>query len=64
MNKFRTILAITVLSTALGFSSCSQDETMDEVLKNTEINSPTYMDDTTGGGNTGNSGNEDKPGVS
>lgn len=45
MKKVSRISTIIVLAFSLFSYSCSQDETMDEIIDNTEINSPSDPDD-------------------
>lgn len=40
MNNSRNFLALVLLAMGMTFGACSQDDTMDELINNTEINSP------------------------
>ncbi|RED97537.1 hypothetical protein [Marinoscillum furvescens] len=48
MNRIKSIFSLVLLATAFMFGACSQDETMDDLMNNSEINtpSPTNGDDT------------------
>lgn len=60
MNRLRKFSALVIFAITFTLGACSQDETMDEVITNTEINKPINADGSTGG----SSGNEkDKPGT-
>lgn len=50
MNNSRNFLALVLLAMGMTFGACSQDDTMDELIDNTEINSPSPSGsgDTTG----------------
>lgn len=56
MKNLRNISALFILSIAFTFGACAQDETMDEVIENAEINSPSPSNE----GTTTDS-NEEKP---
>lgn len=49
MNKLKNISALFLFVMALTFGACSQDETMDDILDNTEINAPSPANDDNGG---------------
>lgn len=55
MKNLKSLSALFILSVAFTFGACSQDETMDEIIDNTEINSPSPM-------NNGGSTNESQDG--
>lgn len=56
MNRLKSIFSLVLLATAFMFGACSQDETMDDLISNSEINSPSP----TNGGEEDPNG--DKPG--
>lgn len=45
MNRLKTLSAMLMLFTAILFGACTQDETMDDLMDNTEINSPSDPND-------------------
>jgi len=59
MKISKSILALSLFVTVIAFSSCSQDEPMDEIMSKTEINAPTdpSTDGTTGGTSENDPGN-------
>jgi hypothetical protein len=54
MNNSRNFLALVLLAMGMTFGACSQDDTMDELIDNTEINSPSPS-------GSGDSGSETDP---
>lgn len=40
MNRSKNIFALLMLFSAMVFGACTQDDTMDDLIDNTEINSP------------------------
>lgn len=50
MSKLMKISAVLLFILSIGFSACTQDETMDEIIDNTEINAPSDPDDDGEGG--------------
>ncbi|MFH6982767.1 hypothetical protein [Marinoscillum sp. 108] len=49
MNNSRNFLALVLLAMGMTFGACSQDDTMDELIDNTEINSPSPTGNETDG---------------
>ncbi|MAE84477.1 MAG: hypothetical protein CMB80_17175 [Flammeovirgaceae bacterium] len=60
MNRLSRFYTLVLFATALTLGSCAQDETMDEIIDNTEIGKPIQADGTDGDG-TGAGGEKDKP---
>ena len=58
MKNLRSVFALLFMVMSIGFSACTEDPTMDDVLNNTEINpaSPTN------GGQGGGGGDDLPPG--
>lgn len=61
MNRFKRFSTLVLFTATIFFGACSQDETMDELLENTEIGSPVNANETEGG-STGAGQSTDKPG--
>lgn len=59
MNRLKRFSVLVIFATVFTFGACSQDETMDEIMDNTEIGKPIHADDSTGE----NKEDKDKPGV-
>lgn len=50
MKNLKSIFSIMLFVVAVGFSACTEDPTMDDVLNTAEINSPAPSNDGQGGG--------------
>lgn len=60
MNRLKSILALSLLVISFAMTSCSQDDTMDDIMDNTEINSPAPNGD--GSGDDGSTEDDDPTG--
>ncbi len=58
MNRFKRFSTLVLFAATIFFGACSQDETMDELLENTEIGAPVNADET----DPNTSKDKDKPG--
>lgn len=50
MNRFKRFSTLVLFAATFFFGACSQDETMDDIIENTEIGAPIQADDETGNG--------------
>lgn len=50
MNKFKNISTLLLFVVALSFGACTQDDPMDDIMDNTEINSPSPTNNGNGNG--------------
>ncbi len=56
MKKFKALTLAFTLLFAIGFSACTEDETMGELMDNTELAKPTSNDNDGGGTAPGGGG--------
>lgn len=60
MNISKNLLRATIVFAFFAFASCTQEDLIDELIKSTEIHSPSDSNDT-GSNPSGGSGNEGNP---
>ncbi|WP_258097990.1 hypothetical protein [Marinoscillum pacificum] len=53
MNRFKRFSTLVLFTATIFFGACSQDETMDELLENTEIGAPVNANETDPNGEAG-----------